>query len=60
MKDQRGQHDCELIQTATPGLRVPADLPERAARLLSELLTDQYGEEYGVKITVITKKMAAG
>ena len=38
---------------------VPADLSERIARLLSELLTAQYGEEYGVKIEVVPKKTAA-
>ena len=60
MDDWRSQYDYELSPTATPDFPAPADLPERVARLLSDLLTAQYGEEYGVKITVVTKKMAAG
>lgn len=59
MDDWRSQYDYELHPKARPGFPAPADFPERVARLLSELLTAQYGEEYGVKITVVTKKMAA-
>lgn len=59
MEDWRSQYGYELSPTATEDFPAPADLPERVARLLSDLLTAQYGEEYGVKITVVTKKMAA-
>ena len=59
MEDWRSQYDYALSPTATEDFPAPADLPERVARLLSDLLTAQYGEEYGVKITVVTKKMAA-
>lgn len=50
---------CEPNATTRKAPNVPADLSERIARLLSELLTAQYGEEYGVKIEVVPKKMAA-
>lgn len=33
-------------------LHYPPDLPDRIARVLSEILTDKYGEEYAVKITL--------
>lgn len=60
MDDWRSQYDYELSPTATPDFPAPADLPERVARIMSQILTDKYGSEYGVKITVVTKKMATG
>lgn len=33
-------------------IQYPPGLADRIARLLSEILTDKYGEEYGVKITL--------
>lgn len=32
-------------------LNYPPGLTDRIAQVLSEILTDKYGEEYGVKIT---------
>ncbi len=33
-------------------IQYPPGLADRITRLLSEILTDKYGEEYGVKITL--------
>lgn len=33
-------------------IEYPPYLADRIARVLSEILTDKYGEEYGVKITL--------
>lgn len=33
-------------------MNYPSDLKNRIARVLSEILTDKYGDEYGVKITL--------
>lgn len=33
-------------------IEYPPGLADRITRLLSEILTDKYGEEYGVKITL--------
>ncbi len=33
-------------------IEYPPYLADRITRLLSEILTDKYGEEYGVKITL--------
>ena len=32
--------------------KYPPGLADRIARLLSDILTDKYGDEYGVKITL--------
>ena len=32
------------------GLNYPPGLADRIMKLLSEILTDKYGEEYGVKV----------
>ena len=33
-------------------MNYPSDLKERIARVLSEILTDKYGDEYGVKVSL--------
>lgn len=33
-------------------MNYPPDLKNRIARVLSEILTDKYGDEYGVKISL--------
>ena len=33
-------------------IQYPPGLADRIARVLSDILTDKYGEEYGVKITL--------
>lgn len=40
-------------------LKYPPDLADRIAKLLSEILTDKYGDEYGCKITLHRKEKAA-
>lgn len=40
-------------------LKYPPDLADRIAKLLSEILTDKYGDEYECKITLRRKEKAA-
>lgn len=50
MDDWKSKYDYELHPRATPEFPAPIDFPERAMKMLSKLLTEQYGEEYGVTI----------
>lgn len=38
-------------------IKYPPDLADRVAKLLSEILTDKYGDEYNCKITLRRKKI---
>lgn len=37
-------------------IEYPPDLADKVAKILSEILTDKYGEEYGCKITLRRRK----
>ena len=37
-------------------IKYPPDLADRVAKLLSEILTDKYGDEYNCKITLRRKQ----
>lgn len=50
MDDWKSKYDYELHPKAKPGFPAPKDFPDRALKVLSDILTDIYGEEYGVKI----------
>lgn len=60
MDDWKNKYDYELHPNATPEFPFPIDWADRALKLLSEIITEQYGEEYGVKFRLYYERPGEG